>query len=107
MTETDLKTVSAQLATMAAKEIERLTAKTTLCTKEVLTCDEVALYMGVTKSQIYRLTMLGAIPHYKPTGKLCYFNRSEVEQWLQQNRCATAEEINDRVNRELMKGGAL
>ena len=66
-----------------------------LNTKEVLTSKEVAQYMGVSKSYLYRLTMTGAIPHYKPTGKLCYFNRREIEAWLQTNRVNNhkAEEV--------------
>jgi excisionase family DNA binding protein len=82
-----------------------LTAKTLFCTKEVLTSDETAMYMGVSKSYLYKLTMRGEIPHYKPMGKLCYFNRVEVEQWLQQNRVATSTEIADRANQYCMKGG--
>lgn len=84
-----------------AEELERvadlITAKTIFCTKEVLTSDEAARYMGVSKSYLYKLTMRQQIPHYKPMGKMCYFNRAELEQWLQQNRCATATEISDRA----------
>ena len=57
--------------------------KTLFCTKEVLTSDEAARYMGISKSYLYKLTMLRKIPHYKPMGKMCYFNRMELEQWLQ------------------------
>lgn len=86
---------------------EMIAANTLFCPKEVLTSDEAAKYMGVSKSHLYKLTMRGEIPHYKPTGKMCYFNRVELEQWLQQNRCATTTEINDRANRYCMKGGAV
>lgn len=82
-----------------------IAANTLFCTKEVLTSDEAARYMGISKSYLYRLTMRGEIPHYKPTGKMNYFNRAELEQWLQQNRCATATEIADRAASHLMKGG--
>lgn len=87
------------------KLADLVAAKTLYCTKDVLTSSEVANYMGVSKSHVYKLTMRGEIPYYKPTGKCCYFNRAEVEQWLQQNRCATSTEIADRVNRYAMKGG--
>lgn len=83
-----------------------IVANTLFCTKEVLTSDEAARYMGISKSYLYKLTMRGEIPHYKPMGKMCYFNRAELEQWLQQNRCATATEVADRANRLAMKGGA-
>ena len=72
--------------------------------KELLTSDEAAAYMGISKSYLYKLTMRRAIPHYKPMGKLCYFNRNELEQWLQQNRISTTQEIKDEANRYCMKG---
>ncbi len=79
--------------------------KVLFCTKEVLTSDEVARYMGISKSYLYKLTMRREIPHYKPMGKVCYFNRTEVEQWLQNNRVSTSTEINQRAQAYCMKGG--
>ena len=69
------------------------------CTKEVLTCEEAARYMGISRSHIYKLTMSKQIPHYKaPTGKMCYFNRKELEAWLQSCRISTSEELQQRAN---------
>lgn len=82
-----------------------VTANTIFCTKEVLTSDEAAKYMGVSMSYLYKLTMKQQIPHYKPMGKMCYFNRLELEQWLQSNRVSTSTEINERANAYCMKGG--
>ncbi|MBR6541010.1 MAG: helix-turn-helix domain-containing protein [Bacteroidales bacterium] len=76
-------------------------------TKEVLTSDETAKYMGVSKSYLYKLTMNKIIPHYKPTGKVVYFNRLEVEQWLQSNRVSSANELKERVNVYCAKGGVV
>jgi len=74
-----------------------VTARTLFATKEVLTSEETARYLGISKSYLYKLTMRREIPHYKPMGKLCYFNRQEVEAWLQTNRVATATELSDRA----------
>ena len=77
-------------------------------TKEVLTSDEAARYMGVSLSWLYKLTARQQIPHYKPTGKMCYFNRKELEQWLQRNRIATDAELTRRAQAYCMeKGGAI
>lgn len=81
-----------------------ITANTIFCTKEVLTSDEAARYMGVSKSYLYKLTMNQQIPHYKPMGKMCYFNRQELEQWLQSNRVSTANEIEQKATNYLVKG---
>lgn len=74
-----------------------ITAKLSINTKEVLTSDEAASYMGVSKAYLYKLTMGRKIPHYKPMGKMVYFNRQELEQWLQANRVATDEEIRQQA----------
>lgn len=82
-----------------------ITASTIFCTKEVLTSDEAAKYMGVSKSYLYKLTMRQQIPHYKPMGKMVYFNRLELEQWLQSNRVSTATEISQQAAAYCMKKG--
>ena len=82
-----------------------ITANTIFCTKEVLTSDEAAKYMGVSKSYLYKLTMRQQIPHYKPMGKMCYFNRLELEQWLQNNRVSTSTEISQQAQTYCMKKG--
>lgn len=55
---------------MSKEEFNEITdamvAKTIFCTKAVLTSTEAAAYMGVSKSYLYKLTMKGEIPHYKP-----------------------------------------
>lgn len=82
-----------------------VTDRTLFATKEVLTSEEAARYLGVSMSYLYKLTMNRAIPHYKPLGKKCYFNRHELEAWLQSNRVATATEISDEANRYCEKKG--
>lgn len=67
--------------------------------KNVLTFDEGATYMGVSKSHLYKLTMAGStIPHYKPRGKMIYFDRTELEKWLLQNRITPADEIEAKAS---------
>lgn len=87
--------------------ISAIADKTIFCTKEVLTSSEAARYMGVSKSYLYKLTMKGEIPHFKPMGKMCYFNRKEVEEWLQRNRVATDAELNKRAKNYCEKGGVI
>ena len=76
---------------------DQITANIISTTKEVLTSDEAARYLGISKSYLYKLTMRQQIPHYKPMGKMVYFNRLELESWLQSNRVATADEISQRA----------
>lgn len=88
--------------------VDNVVNKTLFCTKEVLTSDEAAMYMGISKSYLYKLTMRKEIPHYKPMGKVVYFNRAELEQWLQSNRVSTTSEVNQKAQAYCMrKGGTL
>lgn len=86
---------------------DMVTARTIFATKEVLTSEETARYMGISKSYLYKLTMRREIPHYKPLGKMCYFNRREIEAWLQSNRAASDTELTSQAAAYCSeKGGA-
>ena len=82
---------------MAEQEIiSKLAAierNTLLAAKNVLTPDDVVQLTGMSKSCLYKLTSTRKIPHYKPNGKMVYFNREELEKWMQSNRVATDEEL--------------
>lgn len=54
--------------------------------KEVLTFDEACEYTGISRSYLYKLTALGKIPHSKPNGKLLFFEKKELVDWLIQNK---------------------
>lgn len=73
--------------------IERLV----LMTKTVLTMDEVALYTGLSKGYLYRLTSAHKIPHSKPGGKLIYFSKDKIDDWLLRNQHKTEEIINQEA----------
>lgn len=74
-----------------------------LCHKEVLTADEAVEYTGISKSTLYKLTMRRVIPHSKPNGKVLFFNRRELEQWMMSNPVATAVDINSEAMAYCMK----
>lgn len=61
-------------------------------TKNVLTFNEACTFCGLSKSYMYRLTSTRKVPHFKPFGKMVYFERAELEKWLLQNRVNTVSE---------------
>jgi excisionase family DNA binding protein len=71
--------------------------------KEVLTFSEAVQFTGYSESYLYKLTSERKIPHSKPTGKLIYFNRRELEAWLLQNRVSTTDEIAGKAQTYCMK----
>ena len=62
--------------------------------KDVLTLEEAAIFMGISKSSLYKMTHKHEIPFYRPNGKLIYFEKSELLKWMRQNRSMSEEEIN-------------
>lgn len=83
------------LASLMLQVISRLDVliSSTLANKAVLTIEEAAAYTGITVSTIYKLTSTQAIPFSKPRGKMLYFNRAELDNWLMGNRVQTVDEI--------------
>ncbi len=53
-----------------------------ITTKNVLNFEEAVEYTGMKASYLYKLTSTGRIPHYKPYGKMIYFKREELEEFL-------------------------
>ena len=73
--------------------------------KKVLTFNETANYMGISKSCLHKMTMNRAIPHYKPNGKMIYFEREEVEAYLLSVKVKTSDEIKQEARTILNKKG--
>lgn len=63
--------------------------------KNVLSFEEASKFLNLSKSYLYKLTSGGLIPHYKPQGKMLYFEKAELEEWLRQNPVRTKQEVKD------------
>ncbi|SCY00667.1 transcriptional regulator, AlpA family [Nonlabens sp. Hel1_33_55] len=61
--------------------------------KAVLTADEVSLFTGLSKKYIYTLTSKKQIPFYKPLGKVLYFSKKEVEEWMLTNGVKSSQQL--------------
>jgi excisionase family DNA binding protein len=61
--------------------------------KEVLTFDEACDYTGISRSYLYKLTASGKIPHSKPNGKMLFFEKKKLVEWLLQNSRKSKKEI--------------
>ena len=49
------------------------------CIKDTLNFKEACRYTGLSDSQLYKLTKAGKVPHYKPSGKLLFFSKRELD----------------------------
>ena len=66
------------------ERLDRL-EKLLIGSKEVLTFDEASDYTGISRSYLYKLTASGRISHSKPNGKMLFFEKKKLEDWLLQN----------------------
>lgn len=85
-------------------QLDRIERMTLLSAKNVLAFDDVVLLTGLSKSHLYKLTCSHQIPHYKPNGKYLYFDRTEIEGWMKQNRIATTSEIEQTASEYIVTG---
>ena len=69
--------------------------------KDVLTLEEAAIFMGISKSSLYKMTHKHELPFYRPNGKLIYFEKSELVKWMRQNRSMSVEEIKESAVQHL------
>lgn len=60
--------------------------------KQVLTLEEAALFMGISKSSLYKMTHKHELPFFRPNGKIIYFEKSELLNWMRQNRSMSEAE---------------
>ena len=86
---------------MEMKEISMYDLHLQLCslqkaiagTKDVMTLQDVSAYTGLSLSYIYKLTMCGILPHYKPNGKQIFVSKKELDQWLLSNGRKDVEQL--------------
>ena len=69
-----------------------LLEKSIYSTKQVFTFQDACMYIGVSDSMQYKLTANKEIPHYKPRGKMIYFAKEELDEWLLQNHELAADD---------------
>lgn len=70
--------------------------------KEVLTLEEASVFLGASKSQLYKLTRTFAIPHYKPGGKTIYFYKNELLAWIKESPVKMQKEYEQDALRYVM-----
>jgi excisionase family DNA binding protein len=82
-----------QMGAELLQSIEAIVGQIRFSQKKALTMEEAAVYTGRSVSNLYKLTASRAIPHYKPEGKIIYFDRLELDQWMLRNPIRTQESL--------------
>lgn len=66
--------------------------------KDFLSIDEVAAYLQVSKSYVYKLTMNKELTVFKPNGKNIFILRDDLNQWIKRNPSLSNSEIERKAN---------
>ncbi len=74
---------------------KRVNSLENLCfaAKEVLNLEEAATFLGIKRSTLYKMTSLNQIPFYKPSGKLIFFDKSTLLEWVRGTPVKSQAEI--------------
>tara|TARA_R110001592_G_scaffold195637_1_gene443300 strand:- start:360 stop:647 length:288 start_codon:yes stop_codon:yes gene_type:complete len=78
------------------ERLDRL-EKLLIGSKEVLTFDEASDYTGISRSYLYKLTASRRILHSKPNGKMVFFDKKKLVDWLLQHQREPRMEIKDNA----------
>ena len=92
-----LKTVEPEAINERFKSIE----ETLYSTKDILNMKEVGQYLDISQSLLYKLTCNGEIPHFKPRGKMIFFEKKVLVEWIKQNPSYVSKETSDSHSIEL------
>ena len=74
-----------------------------LSEEEILSLSEAAKFLKVSKSCVYKLTSAKKITHFVPGGKRIYFKKSDLENWILQNRITPVAEIESKTESYLSR----
>ena len=75
--------------------------------KNVFSFDEASKFLNLSKSYLYKLTSGNLIPHYKQQGKMLYFEKEQLEEWLRQNPIKTQVQIAREAQQYVMSNKPL
>ncbi|MBW8522156.1 helix-turn-helix domain-containing protein [Chryseobacterium chendengshani] len=71
--------------------------------RNIMTVKQLSLYTGLSEKHIYKLIFNRKIPHYKPGGKVIYFKKEDVDDYLFKNRISSNDEIETEASKFLLK----
>jgi excisionase family DNA binding protein len=63
---------------------------------------EAVQFMKVKSSTLYKLTHKKLIPYSKPGGKVLYFKKADLINWMNSNPVKTADQIDEEASNYLM-----
>ncbi|NIK91167.1 helix-turn-helix domain-containing protein [Mangrovimonas sp. CR14] len=75
------------------KSLRKEVKNSTLFRKRIYTLKEASIVLGISYSQIQKLVSSKQIPYSKPTGKLIFIRRRDLEKFVMKNRIESEDEM--------------
>lgn len=92
-----LKTILSEL-----RVLQKETKKSNLNRKKILTLKEAATVIGVSDSYIQKMIASKSIKHSKPSGKLIFIRRKDLDVFIMRNPIITNDEVESFVANTLL-----
>ena len=73
--------------------------------KEVLTVEEASRFMDIARSSLYKMTSDRSIPFYRPNGKMIYFEKADILEWIRKNRVMSVMYDEDKEQKTESRSG--
>ncbi|MBK7105530.1 MAG: helix-turn-helix domain-containing protein [Ignavibacteriae bacterium] len=83
--------------------LEKLTSIEALLKKrndKPLNFNQAAEYLGFSYSYLYKLTSRKIIPCHRPTGKVLFFSKDELDEWIFSKSKVKGEKLNKKSEEE-------
>lgn len=68
------------------KDVDQKLFEQIILKKRFLNINEASAYLKISQSTLYKLTSTGKLEFYKPSGKLIYFERETLDNWITSNK---------------------
>ena len=95
-----------EVSPVAIAELEqrvKLLENVVFASKDVLTLEEASMFLGLSRSALYKMTHNNVIPFFRPNGKMIYFEKSELLEWIRAHRVASEAEIAERAKQVMQR----
>ena len=108
LTRDEIQEIGEEVADMMAARVamrvdDEVTDRVAFLEKDVWSAQELCHFLCIKRAYLYKLTMEGRIPHYKPGGKVLLFDRKEIMDWIHSAPGYCQETIQRKLDEYLRK----
>lgn len=93
----NFKTYEKMETNLILERLDRIEAILSKNAKSILTVDDLIDYTGFKRSYIYKLVHNQQISFYKPNGKVLFFKKSEIDEFLLKNKSQSKAQIENKA----------